>query len=148
MFCFWKSKDYSRWEIFSDSIHSKYTTGNPRRPLTVPLCPDHLLLAWSQKIRDIYTALVSWAARAKWKCHSLSNEVHVTHARNCSSDSYGEENKIMIFIPIYFSHMFCVGWCTVVSNLPLQEVEGWWFLLSSPLSTFMLKPEVILLHLG
>lgn len=68
-------KDYSRCEIFFHSIHSEYTTGNARKALTVSLHPDHRLLAWSQKICDIRTSLVSWAARAKWKCHILSNEV-------------------------------------------------------------------------
>lgn len=118
IFSFWKSKDYSKCDIFPRSILSEYTTGNTRRPLTVPLPPDHLL-TWSQKICDICASLVSWAARAKWKCHILSNEVHITHTRNCSSDSYGEENKIVIFTLICFSRMFCVGCCTVVSNLPL-----------------------------
>lgn len=93
---FWKSKDYSKCDRFSCGVLGEDTAGNTRRPLTVPLPPDHLL-TWSQKICGICASLVSWAARAEWKCHILSNEVRITHTRNCSSDSYGEENKIVIF---------------------------------------------------
>lgn len=117
------------------------------RPLIVPLYLNHLFLAWSQKNCNICIALVCEAARAKWKCHIHSNEVHITHTGSCSSESYGEENKIMIFIHMCFSLLFCVGWRTAVSNPPLR-VEGWWLLPSSSLSTFRLKPEFILLNLG
>lgn len=119
---FWKSKDCSKCDRFSCGVLGEDTAGNTRRPLTVPLPPDHLL-TWSQKICGICASLVSWAARAEWKCHILSNEVRITHTRNCSSDSWRRKQDCDLS-SLCFSRMFCVGCCSIVRNLPLWEVEG------------------------